>query len=97
MIQEIWDHIFGFLEGQTEDLRSCALVCRAWHLSAQYHLFHTITLARIGCPNQIDKETASSFALLLCLRRSPHLVPLIRNISFILHPQVIENVSSMGL
>lgn len=39
---ELYEHIIGFLRWETQELRSCALVCRAWYHEAQAFLFTSI-------------------------------------------------------
>ncbi|KAJ7463289.1 hypothetical protein FB451DRAFT_464359 [Mycena latifolia] len=94
MIPEIWDHILGMLHGRAQDLRSCALICRALTFIAQSHLFYTISLAR--AEKGINADIAAACWLSFYLRRSPHLVPLIHRLFVYFHPRILEQLSRVG-
>ncbi|KZT05254.1 uncharacterized protein LAESUDRAFT_618324, partial [Laetiporus sulphureus 93-53] len=39
---EIADRIMGYLHDEKATLKACSLTCRSWHLTALYHLYHTM-------------------------------------------------------
>jgi hypothetical protein len=41
---ELIDNIVDYLSDSPSDLRTCALVCRAWVASSRLHLFHSISI-----------------------------------------------------
>jgi len=45
---EIQDRILDFLYDSNSDLKTCALVCRAWVPASRYHLFSKVEL---NCTN----------------------------------------------
>ncbi|KAJ7663452.1 hypothetical protein B0H17DRAFT_1144096 [Mycena rosella] len=94
MIQEIWEHIIGMLRGCTDALRACALVCRAFRFPAQSQLFQEISLARF---KSVNAHIAASCWLACYLRRSPHLIPLIRRLLVQFHPRTLEQISPFAL
>lgn len=51
---EVEESIINELQDDVEALRSCALVCRAWHPRSVVHLFKGIQLARYAPPSQPD-------------------------------------------
>lgn len=51
---ELHDHIIDFLFDDKPTLSSCALVCRGWRVTSQYHLFHTI---RVKHPKPLESFT----------------------------------------
>lgn len=42
--QELCDYFIDHLHDDTNSLRSCGLVCKAWAPPARYHIFHTVYL-----------------------------------------------------
>ncbi|KAJ7774169.1 hypothetical protein DFH07DRAFT_1057034 [Mycena maculata] len=74
-IQELLDRFIGFLSDSDPDLRSCALVNRAWVHASQSHLFSTIKLYRASVSAASLPRTSSR--LLEILEASPHLVRVI--------------------
>ncbi|KAG5652158.1 hypothetical protein H0H81_006043 [Sphagnurus paluster] len=72
--------IFEDLKCHPTALKTCALVCRDWTTPSQAHIFHTIIL-------DIDIKCLALHNLLLS---SPHIAPLIRDLSVITEDDVPE-------
>ncbi|KZT05064.1 uncharacterized protein LAESUDRAFT_611005, partial [Laetiporus sulphureus 93-53] len=60
---ELCDRIIDFLDDDRMALRTCALTCRAWLSSAQYHIFSHVLLG--------EAQILQAFHSLLLI--SPHL------------------------
>ncbi|KAJ6524904.1 hypothetical protein DFH09DRAFT_1189192 [Mycena vulgaris] len=74
-IQEIWDEILDHVHSR-KDLKSSALVCRAFVSRTQMHLFHSITIL----PHLTTPGTANPSRVVGLLSSSPHLVDYVRDL-----------------
>ncbi|KAK0479534.1 hypothetical protein IW261DRAFT_1477927 [Armillaria novae-zelandiae] len=72
--QEVIDfHIIRRLARDHTALQACALVCRAWRVPAQNHLFFHV---KLGCPPDSNKTNCDNFRRVLA--SSPHLASYVR-------------------
>ncbi|KAJ6570522.1 hypothetical protein DFH09DRAFT_1153728 [Mycena vulgaris] len=104
-VQELWYHIIGFLRGMTPDLKTLALVSRAFCAPAQSVLFHAIDLQ----PNSYEYVTrtrggagpeafdAACRRLGAVLAESPHLAKYIHRLKVTLTADVLAQLCAMGL
>jgi hypothetical protein len=72
---ELVEHIIDYLYNSPEDLRSCALVCKAWVAPCRFHLFHTI------CFNYL-LSLPPCRRLQSVIQRSPHVAFCVRELYF---------------
>ncbi|KAJ7204592.1 hypothetical protein C8J57DRAFT_382999 [Mycena rebaudengoi] len=97
-IQELCDHIAAYIS--EADLKSTALVCRTLRYSAQSHLFRDVHLARNGLPNPPYDTKAAAAAcrrLSIILTTSPHLLRVIRRLTILAIPQILEPLISRNI
>ncbi|KAJ7607092.1 hypothetical protein DFH06DRAFT_1250177 [Mycena polygramma] len=78
-IQEIWDEILDYHSESPPDLRSLALVCRAFVTRAQVHLFHDIHLVP-SLKRDARTPAAAARRLKKLMAKSPHLIHLARTL-----------------
>ncbi|KAJ7890753.1 hypothetical protein B0H13DRAFT_2040086 [Mycena leptocephala] len=105
LAQELWNHVLSFLRART-DLKACCFVSRALCAAAQSQLFFSITIRpsrkrRRGGPpfdfTAATDEVEACRRLREILIESPHLLPHIRRIEVLLHPDVLTEIIAMGL
>ncbi|KAJ7246461.1 hypothetical protein C8J57DRAFT_1724855 [Mycena rebaudengoi] len=96
-IQELQDHVLGFMKTEPESLRSCALASRSFTSTAQSHLFKDIAFGRRGAPHDHQLAIAASHRLATVLRESPHLKRYIHSVVLSELAAVIAVVVEMGL
>jgi hypothetical protein len=72
---ELTEHIINYLHDSPEDLRSCALVCKAWLAPSRSHLFYKISIH----PAPI---LPSCRRLQRAIQQSPHVALCVRLLSF---------------
>jgi hypothetical protein len=72
---ELTEHIINYLHDSPEDLRSCALVCKAWLAHSRSHLFYKIAIH----PAPI---LPSCRRLQHAIQQSPHVALCVRELSF---------------
>jgi hypothetical protein len=65
---ELIDQIIDYLYWRPEDLRACALVCKAWLPSSRFHLFY-----EFGCDLGYAKAYPSYHRLYNIIQESPHI------------------------
>ncbi|KAJ6519359.1 hypothetical protein C8R45DRAFT_1085381 [Mycena sanguinolenta] len=70
--QELVDECLSHLPSASNELRTCALVCRAWCYTAQRLIFNVVSVAWTTIRYQRLEKT---------LRASPHLIPYIRTLA----------------
>ncbi|KAJ7496538.1 hypothetical protein FB451DRAFT_1549643 [Mycena latifolia] len=98
-VQEVWDQIIDHLRGY-RDLRSCALVSRAFTPRAQYHLFYNIVFQRPQAGSDSFSpydEVAFCRRLVSILAVSSHLKPHIRCIRIPFCTDILACVDGMRL
>ncbi|KAJ7121690.1 hypothetical protein C8R44DRAFT_981732 [Mycena epipterygia] len=92
-VHDICDYIVDFLHQSPQDLMSCALVSRVFTSSAQHHLFRTIDLTtHHSNPAKLVRATRR---LHTTLSGSPHLIPLIRRLSVLFEPEILEHLTGL--
>ncbi|KAJ7100428.1 hypothetical protein C8R44DRAFT_859341 [Mycena epipterygia] len=105
LAQELWNHILSFLRART-DLKTCCFVSRSLCAAAQSQLFFSITIRpsrkrRKGGPpfdfTAATDEVEACRRLREILTESPHLLPHIRRIEILLHPDVLTEIIAMEL
>jgi hypothetical protein len=105
LAQELWNHVLSFVRART-DLKACCFVSRALCAAAQSQLFFSITIRpsrkrRRGGPpfdfTAATDEVEACRRLREILIESPHLLPHIRRIEVLLHPDVLTEIIAMGL
>jgi hypothetical protein len=72
---ELIEHIIDYLYNSPEDLRSCALVCKAWVATCRFHLFHKISLHH-------EPFLPPYRRLQSVIQRSPHVAFCVRELYF---------------
>jgi hypothetical protein len=68
---ELIEHIIDYLHDSPEDLRSCALVCKAWLAPSRFHLFYKITLYStpiLPSCGRLQRAIQQSSHIALCVR-----------------------------
>ncbi|KAJ7827390.1 hypothetical protein B0H13DRAFT_2439541 [Mycena leptocephala] len=85
--QETWDAILDHLHDSTTDLKSSAVVCRAFVSRTQMHLFHSVKVDgersrpwHSSRPNSRCHQTMSATRLAELLSHSPHLICYVRDL-----------------
>ncbi|KAJ7676380.1 hypothetical protein B0H17DRAFT_126048 [Mycena rosella] len=92
---ELRGHIVDFLRASEDDLKSCALVSRAFTFLAQGHLFHTIRLHPAG--ERFDYNIDAVIRLREILQTSPHLRPLVRAVHAAIDREILAQCEQMRL
>ncbi|KAJ7108010.1 hypothetical protein C8R43DRAFT_198714 [Mycena crocata] len=91
---QVWDAIIALLAGRNPDLRSCALVSRAFCASAQPHVFHHVGLQRLRRGKRGLRTTLPASALRRFLL---HLPPYIRSMRLDIERDIYAEVLKLGL
>jgi hypothetical protein len=68
---ELIEHTIDYLHDSAEDLRSCALACKAWLAPSRFHLFYQITLHRepiLPSCRRLQRAIQHSSDIALCVR-----------------------------
>ncbi|KAJ7469705.1 hypothetical protein FB451DRAFT_1255329 [Mycena latifolia] len=97
---ELRGHIVDFLHDSNEDLKSCALVARAFTFLAQGHLFNRVELTRASGfladlfhPN----NDGSATRLREIMEEAPHLRPLVRQVYVMMDLDILTQLEKMHL
>jgi hypothetical protein len=87
---ELIEHIIDYLHDSPEDLRSCALVCKAWLAPSRFHLFYKISLRQTNI-------LPSCRRLQRAIQRSSHIALCVRELSIDDTPFFSPGTSFIGL
>ena len=66
---ELYDNIIDHLHLEKKTLRSCALTCRSWRTTAQYHLLASITI-RVNEFSRVVRPVRAAFNAAMATTRS---------------------------
>jgi hypothetical protein len=66
---EVIEHIIDYFHNSRSNLRTCALVCKAWVAPSRYHLFHTV---------KVGPHVSARRRVYRAIRKSPSLAVYIR-------------------
>ncbi|KAJ6480013.1 hypothetical protein C8R47DRAFT_604502 [Mycena vitilis] len=98
-LQELCDHIAGFLQDSKWDLRACSVISPTFTSSAQRNLFReiicnrgTLDIDNISMMGRYD-EPRAAMRLSAVLAASPHLIPYIRRMRLSLEGGVLKPLS----
>ncbi|KAJ7469700.1 hypothetical protein FB451DRAFT_1255307 [Mycena latifolia] len=91
-ISELRTYIVDFLHDSKQDLKSCALVSRAFTFAAQSHLFREISFGW-----HLPNRNTAALRLTGIMDSSPHLQPHVRRVTAVLDLFILNQISRMNL